>query len=99
MDEKGEIVWQGFLKKKSPSGFGLRLWQTRYFRLQADVMLYYKSEDDVRPQGIIPLFFVKQIVHHTDKKNGVRCILFATSLTLALECKVSLRCHRASSIW
>eukprot|EP00954_Amorphochlora_amoebiformis_P020365 1338934-Amorphochlora_amoeboformis.AAC.1 len=48
----GKPIKQGWLKKKSPKGFGgFRQWQARYFILYSNQLLYYKKENDRDPAG------------------------------------------------
>lgn len=70
--EAKELVLEGPLKKKSPNGVLMKMWQVRYFKLYADILQYYKKQDDLEAQGTVPLFAVKGVVREETKKKGCR---------------------------
>lgn len=46
----------GFLYKQGPTKYNVvAIWRKRYFRLHADRLNYYKTEQDSTPCGVIPL--------------------------------------------
>jgi len=68
-----KIIMEALLQKKSPGSF-ITLYQDRYFLLWTDKLEYYKTAKDAKkadqkPQGSIPLFAVKQVVHLGRAKN------------------------------
>lgn len=66
------MVWEGYLKKKTPRG-PLKVWQSRYFRLLGDVLEYYKSDKLGVCSGMIPLqMMTGLVVHPRTKKDGCR---------------------------
>lgn len=66
------IVWEGYLKKKTPRGV-VKVWQNRYFRLLGDVLEYYKSDKLGVCSGMIPLQMMSDIhLHPSSKKGGCR---------------------------
>jgi hypothetical protein len=57
-DGAAACVKQGFLLKKSPTGFlGKHKWQKRYFRLYADVLQYFKEEKATVPVSLVAIPF------------------------------------------
>uniref|UniRef100_A0A7S0DCT9 Phosphatidylinositol-3,4,5-trisphosphate 3-phosphatase n=1 Tax=Amorphochlora amoebiformis TaxID=1561963 RepID=A0A7S0DCT9_9EUKA len=59
----GKPIKQGWLKKKSPKGFGgFRQWQARYFILYSNQLLYYKKENDRDPAGRVHFSMIEKIL-------------------------------------
>jgi hypothetical protein len=50
--QQGEVLKVGFLRKK---GHLRRNWLDRWFVLTTEGLYYYKTKDDHKPQGVIPL--------------------------------------------
>lgn len=66
------IVWEGWLKKKTPRGL-VKVWQNRYFRLLGDILEYYKSDKLGVCSGMIPLQMMTGLhIHPSNKKAGCR---------------------------
>ena len=70
------IVWEGYLKKKTPRGV-VKVWQSRYFRLLGDILEYYKSDKLGVCSGMIPLQMISSVkLHPRSKKGGCRFDVF-----------------------
>jgi hypothetical protein len=68
--ESGPCEFEGFLKKKSPKGFGYKVWQLRYFKLYEDGLHYYKKKGD--PAAGIISFYTITAIEVLSKKEGHR---------------------------
>jgi hypothetical protein len=62
-----EVIFQGFLQKKSPRGFlGKHMWQNRYFVLGKDSLSYYHDKPEWAaqkpPLGVIRCDMIREIL-------------------------------------
>ena len=60
------ILVHGLLQKKSPTIFGL--WQTRWFELTQTDLMYYSSQTDGVPKGVLPLHCVREVERCEDDR-------------------------------
>mmetsp|Transcript_15164 Transcript_15164/g.22945 ORF Transcript_15164/g.22945 Transcript_15164/m.22945 type:complete len:966 (-) Transcript_15164:218-3115(-) len=59
----GKPIKRGWLKKKSPRGFGgFRKWQARYFVLYKNQLLYFRKENDIEPAGRVYFSLIQKIL-------------------------------------
>jgi len=87
-DETSVIVWEGYLKKKSPTG-AVKVWQKRYFRLLGDVLEYYKSDNLGACAGMVPIQLMQSIrLHPPSKKGGCRFDIMLSGMYGALHHRV-----------
>ena len=75
----GKQIKQGWLKKKSPKGFGgFRSWQARFFILYSNQLVYYKKETDIQPAGKVYFSQILKIVKgerfETEFRVDIICI-------------------------
>lgn len=60
---------EGYLYKKYTGNLWRRTWQKRYVVLSREVLSYYRSKEDPKPAGIIPLYTIQKVTQLQDEDS------------------------------